>query len=1137
MPAADFLDPLHHEAATGRPSINLDGWMLNKEQNLASFHRHAADADICIVEGVMGLFDGRDGMTEAGSTAELAKWLGAPVLLVMDCWSMARSAAAMVKGYQEFDPDLNLAGVIFNKVGSPAHSQWLSEAVQSTGVTTQVFGGVPKDDSIAIKERYLGLHMPHEVQALQAHLAKLADLVEAHLDMEQVFETAATAQVPPAPRQVKAAAYVKNGRQHVRIGVAKDGAFSFYYNDNLRLLEEAGADLVFFSPIEDCLPANLGGLYLGGGYPEKYALELSGNKMLLAAVKAFAEAGGVVYAECGGLIYLSQSIQPLQEQPVSLAGLFPFRTQMTKDKMKMGYIEVETQKACNLFPPNCKARGHVYHFSEILQEKVVGGFTHGPGTELEWQTGYQATMQVPGAEAVPEGYTWKNVLASYVHLHFGSAPQLASSLVARCHAVDLQAVNAAASRACHQAELAAAHAEQHAFQVNGHVPGHMAPHVNGMHNGAFNPQAHMPKMMSTPDFAMPFQSSLRRVAAQMGRHSADDAQETYSASHTHLQQQLQHQLLQHTYQQQQQQTPRKVRYDADGHVDVHAQAYNPADYPGFSPPERTSSLPIFHKPLKPYCIPTSPLHEVAEHSSMDEQPASYRSQWAPHQSNMQHQHPPVGYHQQLQPPQQRSPFHSPPQGHGSQSPTYPPPLESAHSGVLPMNSVLQSNGAFLPAETAMMPSHSGMLSANSGMLSVNSGMLPDGAVYRPNSMGSAHPGMLSAQSSMLPNGASKSFERASSMLHAEAMSGYRHDDTCTASSSGRLAHASHGQAWSRSSSTGLQPASPDTAVSSNSIVSLLPSGTEILYALGLGDRVIGVSDLCDYPAEAAAKPKVSHSCFNSADMTSAEVEAKMQELKAKQQSPFTLDKAWLAQQRPALLLTQDACRACDVDSSLVAQALQEASPQTDAMVLSPRTMADAFQDIIRVGCAADVEDEALQLVDHLQSRLRKIVGQVAASPSRPKVLSLEGLQPLVLGGQWLPDMKELAGGRDAWQQPGDAPERISWEAIRRYAPEVLLLCPCSSNLERSLSEVCVLAGQAGWWALPAVKAGQVYICQHSLFSRPGPRLVDGVEVLARILHPDQISKTIPVATVMKLSLHGGQRCRPHMLHQYFKPYQ
>ena len=453
--------------------------------------------------------------------------------------------------------------------------------------------------------------------------------------------------------------------------------------------------------------------------------------------------------------------------------------------------------------------------------------------------------QVPGAEAVPEGYTWKNVLASYVHLHFGSAPQLASSLVARCHAVDLHAVNAAATRACHQAELAAAHAEQQQALQHSHMPGHMTPHVNGMNNGAFNPQAHLPKMMSTPDFAMPFQSSLQRAAAQMGRNSADDAQDSFV--HTQLQQQ---QLLQQAHQQL---PPRKSRYDADGHVDVYAQAYTPADYQGLSP-QRTSSLPIFHKPLKPYSIPTSPLHEVAEHSSMDGQHSSYQSQWASQPGLHPQQHPPLVYpqqpHQQLHhqlhqqslpqvPQQQRSPFHSPPQGHGSQSPTYPPPLESAHSGVLPMNAILQSNrpdAAMLSGHSGMLSGHSGMLSANSGMMSVNSGMLPDGVVYRPNSIGSAHPGMLSSQSSMLPNGASMGFERANSLLHADAVSSYRHDDTCTASSSGRLAHESHGLAWSRSSSTGLQPASPDAAVSSHSIVSLLPSGTEILYALGLADR-------------------------------------------------------------------------------------------------------------------------------------------------------------------------------------------------------------------------------------------------------------------------------------------------------------
>ncbi|KAA6423422.1 MAG: periplasmic binding, partial [Trebouxia sp. A1-2] len=216
-------------------------------------------------------------------------------------------------------------------------------------------------------------------------------------------------------------------------------------------------------------------------------------------------------------------------------------------------------------------------------------------------------------------------------------------------------------------------------------------------------------------------------------------------------------------------------------------------------------------------------------------------------------------------------------------------------------------------------------------------------------------------------------------------------------------------------------------------------------------------------------------------------------------------------------------------------ALQETSPHTNALVLSPRTLADALQDILRVGCAADVEAEALQLVDSLQARLRRVVGLVAKA-KRPKVLSLEGLEPLVLGGQWLPDMKELAGGRDEWQQPGDAPQRVTWEAVQRSAPEVLILCPCSSNLDRSLGEVCNLAAQPGWWALPAVKAGRVYICDHSFFSRPGPRLVHGVEVLARILHPDLVSKAAPGNTVMKLALHGGQRCRPHMLQKYFKPY-
>ena len=440
------------------------------------------------------------------------------------------------------------------------------------------------------------------------------------------------------------------------------------------------------------------------------------------------------------------------------------------------------------------------------------------------------------------------MLASYVHLHFGSAPELATSLVARCRAVDLQAVNAAASRACHEAELAAAHAEQQALSHSSHLPSHMASHMNGMHSGASYPHANLPKMMSTPDFAMPFQSSLRRSAAYGGRHSADASE--IPCAHTQLQQQQQQQFLQQAHQHQQ---PGKVRYDADGRgvaLDVYAQAYNPAEYQSLSP-QRTSSLPIFYKPLKPHSLPTSPLHDVAEHSSVDGPQVGYQSHWVSHpglqqqqqshlvypQQQQQQQHHQHLQQQQVPLQQQHSPFHSPLQGsslHGSHSPTYPlVPLESTQSGAVPMNTPLHPNGTLLQHDPAMLTSHSGLLSVHSGMLSVNSGMLPEGAVYRPNSIGSTHPGMLSAQSSMLPN--SMKSDWASSVVHGDGVL-HRMDDTSTASTSGRLAHGGHVRTGSRSSSTGLQPASPDTAVTSHSIVSLLPSGTEILYALGLADR-------------------------------------------------------------------------------------------------------------------------------------------------------------------------------------------------------------------------------------------------------------------------------------------------------------
>eukprot|EP00887_Chlorella_sp_A99_P000875 scaffold5.g875.t1 len=490
----DFIDPMHHEQATGRPSINLDAWMLSREQVLASFHRAVEGADVAVVEGVMGLFDGMDGQSEQGSTAQLAKWLGAPVLLVLDCSAVARSAAAVVKGYLEFDPELQLGGLLFNKVGGEAHTQWLKDAIASGGITLPVLGGIPQararaleavaSKEVAMPERHHGLHMPGEDSIPPDLVASLAELVGTHVDLDALLEVAATARVPPAPAtavgedetgapppplaaegSAESADSGAGGAPRVRIAVARDAAFCFYYHDSLALLRAAGAELVPFSPLADGgLPRGVSGVYLGGGYPERHARVLAANGAVRASLRGFATAGGVVYAECGGLVYLSQSIVLPGEAPCPMAGVFSFKTVLS-GKMAMGYCEVETTGACPLFPPGRRVRGQVFHFSEIVQESVVGGAgaalsssprpdkASGASSDASWQHGYLTRAKIPGAAEVPEGFCRDNVLASYVHLHFGGCPDLAAALVERCRSVDAAAAGEAAAAAAAAAAL------------------------------------------------------------------------------------------------------------------------------------------------------------------------------------------------------------------------------------------------------------------------------------------------------------------------------------------------------------------------------------------------------------------------------------------------------------------------------------------------------------------------------------------------------------------------------------------------------------------------------------------------------------------------------------------------------------
>jgi cobyrinic acid a,c-diamide synthase len=410
----DFIDPGHHTRAAARVSRNLDGWMLTREANIALFHRQVRGADVAVVEGVMGLFDGYDGLSEAGSTAQMAKWLGLPVLLVVDARAMARSAAALVHGFADFDPDLTMAGVIFNRIGSATHLEYLQQGLTSLqGV--RCFGGLPRDQELAIPERHLGLATTEDHPLEEAYLHHLADWLEAHLDLDGLLKA-----LPLLSLSEEQASEALPST--VRIGVARDRAFCFYYPENLELLAKSGAELVPFSPLNDReLPCDLQGIYLGGGYPELYAAQLAANSGMRHSVRKCAAAGLPIYAECGGLMYLATQIRDLEGQPHSMAGIFPFTVRMLPRLKALGYREVTLATAGLLGPAGIKARGHEFHYSEM-----VGEPTGVPRI-------YRLTSR-KGSEVVAEGYCSHNVLASYVHLHFGSNPGVARNLVASCRA-------------------------------------------------------------------------------------------------------------------------------------------------------------------------------------------------------------------------------------------------------------------------------------------------------------------------------------------------------------------------------------------------------------------------------------------------------------------------------------------------------------------------------------------------------------------------------------------------------------------------------------------------------------------------------------------------------------------------------
>jgi cobyrinic acid a,c-diamide synthase len=413
----DYLDPTYHERAAGVRSHNLDGWMMTRDSVLATFARVSAGADLAVIEGMMGLFDSATPTGDEGSTAEIAKWLDAPVIIVTDTSGIARTVAAIAHGFARFDPAVRVAGMICNRVGSRGHLDLLRAA----NAEVPIVGGFPAHPELSFPERHLGLLMADESTVPQRLIDAWSTLGSEWLDLDEILKIARSAPPlenisAPDPTEVDS-----SSRPRCRIGVAHDDAFHFYYEDNLNRLRSLGAELVNFSPSCDRRLPAVDGLYFGGGYPEAVARGLSSNNAMLEAIRGFAASGGVIYAECGGLMYMCEAIRTLDGALWPMCSLIPGVAVMSHRLQALGYVEVETSADSILGPARTRFRGHQFRYSTLEDARGEDRIDRIYDVKPRW-----------GGAPFAEGYRIGNLLASYVHAHWASNPIVAEALVRSC---------------------------------------------------------------------------------------------------------------------------------------------------------------------------------------------------------------------------------------------------------------------------------------------------------------------------------------------------------------------------------------------------------------------------------------------------------------------------------------------------------------------------------------------------------------------------------------------------------------------------------------------------------------------------------------------------------------------------------
>jgi len=995
---SDFIDPLVHEKAIGVTSENLDVFLTSGTYARTLVERNSETCDVCVIDGVSGLYDGRDGMSEEGSTAHVAKLIGAGVLLVVDCNAMARSVAAVIKGYREFDQDLDLIGVVFNKTGGDAHTAYLKESLAAAGGEVKVFGGVPKDAHVPSTGGVDGGSSPGGEISMEQRIAHMASVLEKHVDIDALLEA-----IPPYdPMRALSGERLDDERKKrsldtderatststaakVRIAVARDEAFCFYYPDNLAILEEAGAELVYFSPVAgDVLPPDISGVIFGGGYPEFHAQALLKNRPLRSAVTSFATSGGVVYGECGGLMFLSQALSaPDGSSPRSMCGLVPFATRLTS-AVKTGYVQVTIAPGNPLFKSGERVRGQTFRFSDIDGDRPgkmrVGDDNRGIGWGATYEVQPEAKFGNPAGDMELDGFAWNNVLVSYIHLHFGANPSLARSFVAACRSVSADASETAAR------------------------------------------------------------------AAMVSRR-------TLSRSFAPL-------------------TPVNNKKFADG----------------FSRSRSEEDLNGSPNNSSPRSGVDSPSEKV----------------------------------KQVLPPRRN-------RGVSRDFREYE--LDSA-----------EGLGLFRSRSSASMQLLSTQIASK----------LPSLPRKQPNSD-------MDLATNLYYGTATTATTTATDHLHAPSQ---------------------------------LQLPTPQPV---GSIISLSPSATSVLFALDLGDRVIGITDACSVPAEVRVFPKIiarhtsgllsptaspgmntaqRHSYNSLASNETHEFGGmhhntsytSLNRMIGKEKDAASVFDKWASfdvhfvrHAEARLVFTPDTCGDCTDIRAGTAKYLHEADVFNSAtefdslddgpmdydgskpsiFPVAPQTLSDVLEIILQIGILCGVKDRAVKLLAQLRSRLRTVARVVSTCDERPKVLSLESLKPLVAGGHWIPEMKSIAGGIDELQEPGCPAERLRWEQVLSYAPDILLLIPSyigrtsEETMEKTLEKLEQLASQPGWWVLPAVRHRRVFILAHEMFCQAGPQLIDGVECLARIFNPDAFPMELPQGMCLKFALEEGRSCRPKQIRQHF----